>query len=85
MKPITYYSTNNKNYRVDFETALLAGQPKDYGLFMMDRTDVPKLSAEEIEKMRGMSYAQIAFQTLNPFLGSEIPENELKFVLFAFL
>lgn len=81
MPPVTYYSTNNKNERVNFETALLAGQPNDYGLFMMDRKDVPKLRAEEIEKMSGMSYARIAFQVLNPFLGSEISENELQALL----
>ncbi len=81
MKPITYYSTNDKSEKVDFETALLAGQPKDYGLFMMDRKDVPKLSSEELGKMRGMSYAQIAFQVLNSFLGSEIAEKELKSLL----
>lgn len=66
---------------MDFETALLTGQPKDYGLFMMDRADAPKLSAEEIAEMGEISYAQIAFKVLNPFLGSEIPENELKELL----
>ncbi len=81
MSPVTYYSTNNKNERVNFETALLAGQPKDYGLFMMDRTDVPKLSSKTIKEMSGMSYARIAFQVLSPFLGAEIPENELRALL----
>ncbi len=81
MAPITYYSTNNKNERVDFETALLIGQPKDYGLFMMDRKDIPKLKLEEIEEMSEMSYADIAFRVLYPFLGSEIPASELKELL----
>lgn len=81
MPPVTYYSTNDKSERVDFETALLTGQPRDYGLFTVGRDDVPKLSPEEIKEMRGMSYAQIAFRILNPFLGSEISENELKDLL----
>ncbi|MCK4521716.1 MAG: threonine synthase [Nanoarchaeota archaeon] len=81
MKPIFYHSTNNKNERVNFETALLDGMASDYGLYMMARSDIPKLSHEQIKDMKNMSYAQIAFQVLNPFLGSEIPEDKLKELL----
>ena len=76
-----YYSTNNHNKVVNFETALLEGMPSDYGLYMMDRNDVPKLSEEELVSMHGKSYAEIAFTVLNPFINGEIPENELKDLL----
>jgi len=81
MKPITYYSTNNKSEVVDFQTALLNGMGSDYGLYMMARSDIPKLSLEEIKEMQPMSYAQIAFRVLSPYLGLEIPPQKLEKLL----
>jgi len=76
-----YYSTNNKNEFVNFETALLAGQPKDYGLFMIPRENIPKLSDETIKSMKNMSYAEIAYEVLKLFLKDEIPSEKLKLLL----
>ncbi|MCX7965905.1 MAG: threonine synthase [Syntrophorhabdaceae bacterium] len=81
MKKITYYSTNNKFYRVDFETALLEGLAPDYGLYMVARQDIPRLSPEKIKSMRAMKYSEIAYEVLSPFLLSEIPEKNLKAIL----
>src|SRR3989344_5562536 len=81
MAQITYHSTNNPSERVNFETALLMGQPKDYGLFMVARSDVPKLKPEQIRDMSQQSYSQIAFQVLNPYLISEIPHDKLEALL----
>ncbi len=81
MNPIKYYSTNDKSKRVSFETALLNGQPEDYGLYMVKRSDLPTLDPAQIKATEEQSYAQIAFQVLNPFLGSEIPQPELKSIL----
>ena len=77
MKPITYYSTNNKDEVVNFKTALLNGLGSNYGLYMVGRANIPKLSLLEIESMRRMSYAQIAFKVLSPYLSSEIPDSQL--------
>ncbi|MBI5398775.1 threonine synthase [Candidatus Woesearchaeota archaeon] len=81
MKPIAYYSTNNKSEVVDFETALLNGMASNYGLYMLAREDIPKLAQQEILGMNHLSYAQIAFKILNPFLGSEIPSQKLEALL----
>lgn len=81
MKPITYYSTNNKEEIVDFQTALLNGMASNYGLYMMERSDVPKLSVGEIQEMQQMSYAQIAFKVLSPYLSLEIPAEKLEALL----
>lgn len=78
MKEIRYYSTNNKDERVNFETALLAGMASNYGLYMIARSDVPVLSPGRIREMRGMSYAKIAFEVLEPFLSHEIPTAKLR-------
>lgn len=81
VKSVLYYSTNNKAERVNFETALLNGIASNYGLYMVSRKDVPKLDAKKIRVMEELSYAQIAFEVLNPFLGSGISENKLNALL----
>ncbi|MCX5798128.1 MAG: threonine synthase, partial [Proteobacteria bacterium] len=81
MKPITYYSTNNTGERVNFETALLKGMASHYGLYMMAKDDIPTIATHSIADMKSMSYAQIAYEVLYPFLGSEIPEIKLKALL----
>ncbi len=78
MKEIRYYSTNNPNERVGFETALLAGMASRYGLYMIGRSDVPILSPDRISAMRDMNYAGIAYEVLEPFLGHEIPDANLR-------
>jgi threonine synthase len=81
MKPITYYSTNNTGERVNFETALLKGMASHYGLYMMAKDAIPTIATHSIADMKSMSYAQIAYEVLYPFLGSEIPEIKLKALL----
>lgn len=81
MRTITYYSTNNYDERVNFETALLKGMASNYGLYMVARKDVPILAPGRISAMRPMPYAQIAFEVLYPFLGAEIPAERLRALL----
>lgn len=81
MKPVRYYSTNNKAEVVNFETALLNGMASNYGLYMIAREDIPKLTSKKISEMSSMSYAQISFEVLNPLLGFEIPMQKLKALL----
>ncbi|MBD3359754.1 MAG: threonine synthase [Candidatus Buchananbacteria bacterium] len=79
--PINYYSTNNKNLKNNFETALLQGLPPDYGLYMIAKSDIPQLATETIKQMKQLSYSEIAFLVLQPFLHEEIPKNDLKNIL----
>jgi threonine synthase len=81
MGETAYYSTNNPAERVNFETALLTGMASNYGLYMIARKDVPVLSRERIEAMKGMTYAGIAHEVLEPFLGREVPPARLKSLL----
>ncbi len=77
MKSIIYHSTNNRLERVNFETALMNGLASNYGLYMISRNDIPRLPPEILKSMKGMPYAQIAFEVLNPFLGAEVGEADL--------
>ncbi|HOC46737.1 MAG: threonine synthase [Syntrophorhabdaceae bacterium] len=81
MKDIRFYSTNDPGERVDFQTALLAGMASRYGLYMIGRKDIPTLSRERIDSLKGKPYAQIAYEVLEPFLGREIPPDTLKDLL----
>jgi threonine synthase len=81
MEPITYYSTNSPDNRVNFETALLRGMAPDYGLYMVSRKELPQIPIDKIMALPFMSYAQIAFEVLYPFLGSEVPEKVLRSLL----
>jgi len=81
MEPITYYSTNSPDERINFETALLRGMAPDYGLYMVSRKELPQISIDKLMAMPFMSYAQIAFEVLYPFLGSVVPERVLRSLL----
>ena len=81
MKPITYYSTNDHGERVDFETALLRGISANYGLYMVPRAAIPVLSLATILAMKQMSYSEIAFEVLNPYLADEVPSKRLRAIL----
>ena len=71
MQPIQFYSTNNKSHRVSFEDALLCGLAPDYGLYMVGKNEIPKLSEQTIREMQGKPYSEIAFEVLNPFFSSK--------------
>jgi len=76
---VDYYSTNSKEgKRVSFEEALLIGLAPDYGLYMVERSEVPKFSEEELESLKGKKYSEIAYAVLSKYLLSEIPEQDLK-------
>ncbi len=83
MSKITYYSTNDKSERVDFRTALMNGLAARYGLYMMAKETIPRLTADTIEAMADMSYARIAVEVLTPFLGDEIAPEQLARLLEA--
>ncbi len=75
--PIMYKSTNNAMERVNFETGLLRGLAPDYGLYMVARQDIPRLQPDVVRGMREMSYSEVAFQVLRPYLLPEVPEGDL--------
>jgi threonine synthase len=81
MKAIRFYSTNDPGERVDFQTALLAGMASRYGLYMIARGDVPTLSREQIDSLKGHAYSEIAYEVLAPFLANEIPPDTLRSLL----
>jgi threonine synthase len=78
---IRYHSTNNSNEQAGFRDAILNGIASNYGLYMMKREDLPKLSMSDIRAMESISYAEIAYQVLLPFVLPDIGENDFADIL----
>jgi len=70
-----YVSTRGLAKRQAFTEIVLEGLAPDGGLFVPEV--LPRLSAEELAAMRGMSYPQLAFTILSKF-ADDIPAGDLK-------
>lgn len=71
-----YISTRGEAPTLGFCDALLAGLASDGGLYVPK--EWPAFSKKQIRAMRGMSYQEVAFTVLSPFVGGEIAEPTLK-------
>ncbi len=69
---IRFVSTRGDNTPRTFTDVLLAGMAPDGGLYVP--TSWPKL---DIEGLHGLSYTDIALKVLTPFIGDDIPEDDL--------
>ena len=71
-----YYSTNDKKLRYSLKDALIKGLAPDRGLFMP--LSIPKLSLEQLDRIRNMDLTDIAVEISNMLFGEDIPQNELE-------
>ena len=70
-----YFSTRNKNDRVDFATAALTGLAPDGGLFVPE--EIPVYPAHVKSSLGTMDFRDIAYETIKPYVQGEIPGNAL--------
>ena len=70
-----YFSTNRKSAHVLFREAVLNGQPDDKGLYFPEST--PKIAGDLVRKLAARTNEEIAFDVIRPYVGGEIPEDEL--------
>lgn len=70
------YSTNLQAAEVSFETALIAGQAPDKGLYLP--RSLPLLSRDDFVTLKGKTYPEVAFHVLRKVLEGEIDEPSLK-------
>ncbi|SMC77075.1 threonine synthase [Pedobacter africanus] len=73
------YSTNNRDLRVDFPTAVFNSMPLDKGLYMP--VDIPRLNQEFIDQIDQYSLPQIAFKVASALLKDAIPATDLKIII----
>jgi threonine synthase len=62
-----YISTRGQAPALSFEEAMLSGLARDGGLYVPE--SIPQLSADDIRAMNGLSYEEIAFRVMRPYVG----------------
>lgn len=70
-----YFSTNRTSPHAGFREATRRGQPDDKGLYFPER--IPLLSDDFLRTFGSKSKAEIAFEVIAPYVGGEIPDDEL--------
>ncbi len=73
--PIEYVSTRGIAPSMDFEGVLLAGLASDGGLYVP--SELPQFNHEDIRAMRNLSYPELAFRILEPFVRGSIDAQDL--------
>ncbi|MBX9731125.1 MAG: threonine synthase [Sphingomonas sp.] len=71
-----YISTRGTAPILDFEQVTLAGLASDGGLYLPEAW--PRLAADEIAGLRGLSYVDTAVAVMAPFIGDTMTRNDLK-------
>jgi len=71
-----YVSTRGQAPALDFEGVLLAGLAVDGGLYVPESW--PQFGVAEWRAMRGLTYADVAFRVIRPFVGGCIPDADLQ-------
>ncbi len=71
-----YYSLGKQSPNVDFKTAAITGQAPDKGLYFP--TQIPKFTAEQIEKFKTLDKASLAFEVMKPYVGGMIDDATLQ-------
>ncbi len=69
-----YVSTRGTAPVLSFEEAMLTGLARDGGLYVP--ADIPTLSRGDIAAMAGLSYEEIAFRVMRPFIGDTFTDAE---------
>ncbi|GAA3911294.1 threonine synthase [Halomonas cibimaris] len=67
-----YISTRGQAPALSFEEVVLTGMASDGGLYVPET--LPSFTAEDLADMAGLSYADIAFRVMKPFVNGEIDD-----------
>ena len=70
-----YISTRGKAPVLNFEEAMLTGLARDGGLYIPQ--SIPNFSPDDISSMSDLSYEEIAFKVISPFVGDCFSGDEL--------
>jgi threonine synthase len=73
---MNYYSLNNHKLKVSFKEAAITGIAADKGLYFPE--SIPQLDSNFIENIENYTPAEIALKAITPFVGAEIPGDELE-------
>jgi len=76
---VRYISTRGEAPSVGFEDVLLTGLAPDGGLYVPE--SLPHFSLEEIRSWRGLSYSELAFNVMHPFVEDAVPADDFQAML----
>jgi len=76
---MNYYSLNNHKLKVSFKEAAITGIAADKGLYFPE--SIPQLDSNFIENIENYTPAEIALKAITPFVGAEIPGDELEKII----
>ncbi|MCC0075976.1 MAG: threonine synthase [Rhodobacter sp.] len=71
-----YISTRGSAPVLTFEQAMLTGLARDGGLYVPET--VPVMTPAEIAALAGLSYEEIAFRVMQPFIGDTFTDDQFK-------
>jgi len=74
-----YISTRGQSPALNFEQVLLTGLAPDGGLYVPEQ--LPQFSAQQIASFASLSYAELAFIIVQPFVDDCIPSEDLKAII----
>lgn len=74
-----YISTRGEAAPLSFEEVVLTGLAPDGGLYVPEK--LPTFSQAEIASWAGLSYQDLAFKIIAPFVDGEIPDADLKNII----
>ena len=72
---VQYVSTRGPGPTHNFLDVMMAGMAPDGGLYLP--TEWPALNPSLLDHMAGLSYPEIAFHVIRPFVGGTIPDDVL--------
>jgi threonine synthase len=74
-----YVSTRGSAPVLSFEEAMLTGLARDGGLYVPET--VPVLGHAEIAALAGLSYEDVAFRIMRPFIGDTFTDTEFRTII----
>lgn len=74
-----YVSTRGRAPELTFEEAMLTGLARDGGLYVP--AVIPELKADDIAALAGLTYEEIAFRIMRPFIGDTFTDSEFKKII----
>lgn len=74
-----YVSTRGQAPVLNFEEAMLTGLARDGGLYLPET--IPTLSQDEIAALSGLSYEEVAFRVMKPYIGDTFTDAQFKEII----
>ena len=70
-----YVSTRSAAPKLNFEDVLLTGLAVDGGLYLPEKW--PKFSKNDLNRLAGLSYVDLAVEIIQPYVGNDISKSDL--------